>query len=100
MHDRIGCKDCHRSGNLKDKLPRECVGCHQGQDSHAGRLGRDCGNCHGNEKWKPADFDHTRDTRWPLLGRHEKVRLSSPAIPRPIATQKLPHRLRRLPPCE
>ena len=62
VHDRIACNDCHRSGNLKDKLPRECVGCHQGQDSHAGRMGKDCGKCHGNEKWKPATFDHTRDT--------------------------------------
>ena len=40
VHDRIACNDCHRSGNLKDKLPRECAGCHQGQDSHAGRLGQ------------------------------------------------------------
>ncbi len=23
--------------------------------------GREC-KCHGNEKWKPASFDHTRDT--------------------------------------
>jgi len=31
--------DCHRTGNLKDKLPRECFGCHQAQDAHALRLG-------------------------------------------------------------
>jgi len=73
VHDRIACNDCHRTGNLKDKLPRECFGCHQAQDAHALRLGKDCGTCHGNEKWKPSDFDHTRDTKWPLVGRHEKV---------------------------
>jgi hypothetical protein len=88
VHDRIGCNDCHRSGNLKDKLPRECFGCHQAQDSHAGRLGRDCGKCHGSEKWKPAEFDHTRDTRWPLLGRHDKVPCHQ-CHTAAIATQKL-----------
>jgi hypothetical protein len=89
VHDRIACNDCHRSGNLKDKLPRECVGCHEGQDSHAGRLGTECGKCHGNEKWKPSTFDHTRDTTWPLLGKHEKVPCHN-CHTAPVATQKLP----------
>jgi len=88
VHDLIACNDCHRTGNLKDKLPRECAGCHQGQDSHAGRLGKDCGNCHGNEKWKPATFDHTRDTKWALLGKHQKVECHA-CHTAPVATQKL-----------
>jgi Cytochrome c7 and related cytochrome c len=89
VHASIDCQDCHRSGNLKDKLPRECFGCHQGQDSHAGRLGKDCGKCHGNEKWKPPTFDHTRDTRWELVGLHAKVDCHSchTAV---VALQKLP----------
>jgi hypothetical protein len=88
VHDRIACNDCHRSGNLKDKLPRECFGCHQGQDSHAGRLGKECGKCHGNEKWKPATFDHSRDTTWPLLGKHKKVPCHT-CHTAPVAVQKL-----------
>jgi hypothetical protein len=89
IHDRIACNDCHRSGNLKDKLPKECVGCHRAQDSHAGRLGQDCGKCHGNEKWKPSSFDHTRDTKWPLEGEHEKVACHNCHTAN-VATQKLP----------
>jgi len=88
-HEHIACNDCHRSGNLKDKLPRECFGCHQGQDSHAGRLGNDCGKCHGNEKWKPALFDHGRDTTWPLTGRHGQVACHT-CHTAPTAAQKLP----------
>src|SRR5580765_67583 len=88
VHELIACNDCHRSGNLKDKLPRECAGCHQGQDSHAGRLGKDCGNCHANEKWKPATFDHTRDTKWALVGKHQKVECHA-CHTAPVATQKL-----------
>ena len=89
VHERIACNDCHRSGNLKDNLPHDCSGCHQGQDSHAGRLGRDCGKCHGNEQWKPASFDHTRDTSWPLHGKHAKVTCHTCHTAN-VATQKLP----------
>ena len=73
VHARIDCKDCHRSDRLEDPLPNDCFGCHLGEDSHAGRLGKDCGTCHDNEKWEPATFDHTRDTKWPLDGRHKEV---------------------------
>jgi len=89
VHEGIACNDCHRSGNLKEKIPKECVGCHQGQDSHAGRLGKECGDCHGNEKWQPTSFDHTRDTKWPLMGKHQKVPCHA-CHTASTATQKLP----------
>lgn len=73
IHARIDCADCHRGGRLKDPLPRDCQGCHRGEDAHAGRFGGSCQTCHGNDKWLPATFDHTRDTKWPLEGRHAKV---------------------------
>jgi hypothetical protein len=89
VHDHIACTDCHRTGNMKDKIPKDCFGCHQAQDSHAGRLGKECGKCHGSDKWKPSTFDHTRDTKWPLVGRHEKVGCHI-CHTAPTATQKLP----------
>lgn len=88
VHGKLACNDCHRSGNLNDDIPSDCFGCHAGQDSHAGRLGKDCGTCHGNEKWKPAEFDHGRDTKWPLAGKHEKVACDA-CHTAATATQKL-----------
>ena len=88
VHNRIACNDCHRSGNLKDKLPKDCFGCHQGEDSHAGRMGRECGKCHGNDEWKPASFDHVRDGHWALEGRHQKIACEA-CHTAPVATQKL-----------
>jgi hypothetical protein len=88
VHGRIACNDCHRSGNLKDKLPKDCFGCHLGEDAHAGRLGRDCGQCHGNDQWKPANFDHGRDGHWLLEGRHQKIACEA-CHTAPVATQKL-----------
>lgn len=72
-HMHLDCQDCHRSGNLKDPVPKACSGCHEGQDAHAGRFGSDCAHCHGNEKWKPTAFDHTRDGHWELVGQHAKL---------------------------
>jgi hypothetical protein len=73
IHARLDCADCHRSGQLKAGLPRDCVGCHRGEDAHATRFGAKCNSCHGVEKWLPATFDHTRDTKWALQGLHAKV---------------------------
>lgn len=72
-HTQLECQDCHRSGNLHDKLPKYCAGCHQGQDAHAGRFATECDHCHGTQKWKPVEFDHTRDGHWELAGLHAKV---------------------------
>jgi hypothetical protein len=90
VHARIDCQDCHRTGNFKEKVPKDCFGCHQGQDSHAGRFGTDCAQCHGNEKWKPAPFDHARDGHWELAGRHIKVECHA-CHTAPVASQKLSH---------
>jgi hypothetical protein len=69
-HSHLDCQDCHRSGNLQDKLPKECIGCHQGQDVHAGRMGTDCARCHKTQEWRTTTFDHTRDGGWALAGKH------------------------------
>jgi hypothetical protein len=90
VHAHIDCQDCHRSGNLQQKVPKDCFGCHQGQDAHAGRLGRECGSCHDSDQWKPSTFDHNRDTHWELLGQHTKVACHS-CHTAPLATQKLAH---------
>ncbi len=72
-HAHLQCQDCHRSGDLKAKLPRSCIGCHRGEDPHAGRLGSSCGRCHGSSQWRPTTFDHARDAHWALQGAHAKL---------------------------
>jgi hypothetical protein len=88
VHARLACNDCHRSGNLKDPLPKDCKGCHVGQDAHAGRFGNDCAKCHGNDAWKPASFDHERDAKWALTGLHARVDCHA-CHTASVATQKL-----------
>lgn len=69
-HARITCGACHRSGNLKDPVPKDCLGCHRADDSHAGRFGVDCSKCHGNDEWKVEAYDHFARTSVALDADH------------------------------
>jgi hypothetical protein len=88
-HATLACGACHVGGDLKAPLPRDCNGCHRADDAHAGRFGSKCADCHGNEDWQHADFDHAARTKFSLLGAHVKLdcHVCHTAV---VATQKLP----------
>jgi hypothetical protein len=73
QHANLGCQGCHRSGRFDDKLPKDCFGCHRADDSHAARFGGKCNDCHGNEHWKPVDYDHATRAKFALLGAHARL---------------------------
>lgn len=72
-HTSVECHSCHTASIATQKLPSDCHSCHQARDVHAGRLGRQCENCHSVEGWR-ADvrFDHDF-TDFPLVGQHVVV---------------------------
>ena len=72
-HSKIDCAGCHRSGNFKDKIPKDCYGCHKADDSHAGRFGSKCDSCHNNDEWRPVKYDHLAKTKFALVGIHAKL---------------------------
>ena len=72
-HAEVKCQACHASERFKE-APTTCIGCHRKDDAHKGRFGERCAECHGERAWKPATFDHDRDTAYPLRGRHRAVR--------------------------
>ena len=58
--------------------PADCNACHKKDDVHKGSLGTKCADCHTENDWKEAKFDHDK-TRFPLTGqarRHQVRRLS------------------------
>ena len=71
-HAEVECIACHKE-EVTVELPLTCGGCHQLDDSHAGQLGEDCGNCHTETEWH-ADvaFDHDLAS-FPLVGMHAAV---------------------------
>ncbi len=71
-HRGLACGLCHR-GALDEPLPRDCFGCHQEDDLHAGEQGQRCQDCHDPRAWvHPVIFDHDL-TDFPLLGLHRVV---------------------------
>jgi hypothetical protein len=72
-HAKISCDACHRSGDMKAKIPDKCAGCHAADDRHGGRFGDDCAQCHNEQKWKDAKYDHEAKAHWALKGKHAKI---------------------------
>ncbi len=72
-HAKLACDSCHRGGDLKAELPRECSGCHQAVDVHSGRFGTACADCHEQDKWAIAVFDHEKRAKFALRGAHAKL---------------------------
>jgi hypothetical protein len=64
------CTACHADKRFVAK-GTACADCHT-DDYHQGRLGTpaDCKGCHNTRDWKNWSFDHDRQTRFALTGRH------------------------------
>ena len=74
-HVDTKCVDCHKDTNFK-QTPRECYACHRADDDrkgHKGQFGQKCESCHNTKAWKPTDFEHDRDTKYTLRGKHREA---------------------------
>ena len=87
LHASVACEECHRTAAYKD-TPLACEKCHK--DFHQGRLGPGCGTCHNPNGWARWRFDHARQTRFALVGVHEKVACESCHKTRSPPNLKLP----------
>jgi hypothetical protein len=56
-----------------------CVSCHKKDDDkvHKGNFGPKCESCHAERDWKEILFDHTKQTKYPLLGKHKPAKCAS-----------------------
>ena len=74
-HASLECLVCHTGArsmtDLKNK-PQACFSCHAKNDNHQGSFGDDCGQCHSEEGWIPAKFDHSL-AAFKLTGKHTNV---------------------------
>jgi hypothetical protein len=68
-HKEVECDKCHVSGKKYREAPQECNACHKKDDVHKGSLGPKCADCHNENKWKEARFDHDK-TRFALKDKH------------------------------
>ncbi len=72
-HAAVVCKECHRDQLFKG-TPKQCDDCHQKDDRHKGTLGSNCNQCHNSRDWRLADFNHDKQTHFPLTGAHKPLR--------------------------
>ena len=68
-HYTAKCESCHKSTAGLIKLQSTCIGCHQADDKHNNTLGTACGDCHTEQNWREAKFNHEL-SKFKLLGKH------------------------------
>ena len=88
-HKAAKCDSCHKGDLYKDKLKTDCYSCHKADDVHKMAFTSNCEKCHSERAWKTTSFDHTRDTKYVLKGKHIPAKCESCHKPAP-APQKLP----------
>jgi len=71
-HKKVDCTTCHPDDRYI-KTPRACVSCHRLDDVHRGNNGKKCYKCHSTRGWEKLKFDHSKDTKFPLTGRHKRL---------------------------
>ncbi|MFQ5561460.1 MAG: hypothetical protein ACE5FU_12880 [Nitrospinota bacterium] len=70
-HEKVFCEKCHKGGAYKPVEYGKCdsSGCHR--DVHDGEFKKRCVSCHVEKGWKSLTFDHSRDSSYPLTGKHK-----------------------------
>jgi len=71
-HLVVECGKCHATQRYKD-AKSECVACHERDDTHKRRFGMRCDTCHNARAWRIWDYNHDRQTRFPLDGAHKNL---------------------------
>ncbi|MGE0115482.1 MAG: cytochrome c3 family protein [Steroidobacteraceae bacterium] len=69
LHVPVPCAQCHLTQQFKDART-DCYDCHQKADVHQGGLGKHCDSCHSPNGWNLWEFDHNKQTHFPLTGAH------------------------------
>ena len=71
-HAELACVKCHTKAPKQQVLVFDkCSRCHQ--DPHKGTFKEDCSACHTESLFGRAKFDHAKNTKFPLVGKHEPL---------------------------
>jgi len=67
-HQDVNCELCHPANKYKD-TSKQCIACHRISDTHQGKYGEKCEQCHDSKRWDKSSFNHDK-TVFPLRGAH------------------------------
>lgn len=71
-HEPVKCASCHPNDQYK-KTPINCYACHKFDDVHKRKKGKQCEKCHNSATWRSLKFNHDKETKFPLQGRHKQL---------------------------
>jgi Zn finger protein HypA/HybF involved in hydrogenase expression len=89
QHAAVACESCHASAAFQD-AKTDCYSCHKADDIHAGRFTAKCESCHTASGWNSATFNHDRDTKFKLTGKHVKVGCNGCHVEKNAQSAKVP----------
>jgi hypothetical protein len=72
---KTDCNKCHKEEKTYMGLLTVCLGCHD--DVHRKTLSDDCMKCHDFKGWKSLKFDHEKNSKYKLTGKHSDVKCES-----------------------
>ncbi len=71
-HENLLCQSCHVNDVAVD-IGSECVNCHLSNDKHLNTFGSKCQSCHSEKGWQKTDYDHFKETKFRLVGKHKPL---------------------------
>jgi len=75
-HQQVACKLCHIN-DVSVKIGTQCSNCHLSKDKHLGVFGKKCSTCHSEKTWKNDHYDHFKETKYRLVGKHKNLACAS-----------------------
>ena len=68
-HAQVACAKCHTASSMTTPVRfGSCAACHV--NAHRESITGDCATCHTEDSFRHARFDHARQARFPLDGKH------------------------------
>ena len=71
-HQLVVCQSCHLTADF-DVPFFDCQDCHSEDDAHQQTLGNKCETCHNSSSWSAWQFNHQKQTDFPLEGAHNNL---------------------------
>ncbi|MFV2059035.1 MAG: cytochrome C [Gammaproteobacteria bacterium] len=72
LHAITPCEECHLTNSFKD-VKIQCFSCHEEDDNHKRTLGENCNKCHNPNDWNLWRFNHDKQTKFKIDGKHKKL---------------------------
>lgn len=79
-HKDIACQSCHVN-DVAVEVGSQCINCHLSKDKHLNSFGHKCQSCHSAKGWDKTQYNHFKETKFRLLGKHKSLSCEACHLP-------------------